>query len=135
MATTSQRTDLNFEEFRKLLEAERTHLTALHRRQRGDMAEEAHSVSEDELATDDFNEPGDISAALADRDRDKAQDVEVVAELREIDQALERIANGTYGLDIITGQPIPIERLRALPWASMTVESADNISAGGYSTE
>ena len=135
MATTHQRTDLDFEEFRKLLEAERIHLTKLHHHQRSDMDEEARSVSEDELATADFNEPGDISAALADRDRDKAQDVEVVAELHEIDQALERIANGTYGLDIITGQPIPIERLRVLPWASMTVESADNITGGGYSTE
>ncbi len=135
MADVAKRTDLDFEEFRKLLEDERARLTELHLRQRADMREEAEDVSQNELSTADYNEPADFSAALVDRDRDKAQDVEVKAQIAEIEKALDRIANGTYGLDVIDGKPIPIERLQDLPWASMTVENADNALDYGYSTE
>lgn len=134
-ASVQQRTDIDPEEFRKLLEDERAQLTDLHHRQRADMDEEARSVSEGELATADFNEPADIGAQLADRDRDKAQDVEVKAQIAEIEAALDRIAEGTYGICIVTGKPIPIERLRDLPWASMTVEAAENTLDTGYPTE
>ena len=135
MADVAKRTDLDLEEFRKLLEDERARLTELHHRQRADMDEEARDVTENELSIGDWNEPADFSAALADRDRDKAQDVEVKAQIAEIEKALDRIANGTYGLDVIDGTPIPIERLRDLPWASMTVQNADNALDYGYSTE
>ena len=135
MAVTPQRTDIDPEEFRPLLEEERVRLMNLHHRQRADMDEESRDVADNELATADFNEPGDIGAALADRDRDKAQDVEVMAEIHEIDAALERIANGTYGICIATGEPIPVERLRDLPWASMTVEAAESTLDAGYPTE
>ena len=36
--------------------------------------------------------------------------------LREIDQAIERIRNGTYGICELTGQKIRRERLEAIPW-------------------
>jgi DnaK suppressor protein len=36
--------------------------------------------------------------------------------LYEIDQALRRIRNGTYGVCEATGKPIPSERLDAVPW-------------------
>ena len=36
--------------------------------------------------------------------------------LFEIDRALERIRDGVYGFCEETGQPIPAERLRAIPW-------------------
>ncbi len=38
-------------------------------------------------------------------------------ELREIDNALERIAGGTYGECEACGAPIAPARLKALPWA------------------
>jgi DnaK suppressor protein len=132
---TPKRTDLDFEEFHKLLEAERANLLNLHHRQRADMEEEARDVSENELSTGDWNEPADYASALVDRDRDKAQDVEIMAEIHEIEKALDRIADGTYGLDIVSGKPIPIERLRVIPWASMTVEGAESGLDYGYSTE
>jgi RNA polymerase-binding transcription factor DksA len=37
--------------------------------------------------------------------------------LKEIDEALERIRQGTYGLCLGTGAPIGKARLRAKPWA------------------
>ncbi len=44
--------------------------------------------------------------------------------LREIDEALERIKDGTYGICIATGKPITKARLRAKPWAKYCIEYA-----------
>jgi DnaK suppressor protein len=40
--------------------------------------------------------------------------------LREIEHALARIADGTYGLSEESGEPIGFERLQAIPWARRT---------------
>jgi RNA polymerase-binding protein DksA len=42
--------------------------------------------------------------------------------LREIDEALARIENGTYGICAATGKPIGKARLRARPWAKFCYE-------------
>lgn len=42
--------------------------------------------------------------------------------LYEIDEALKRIENGTYGICEMSGKPIPRARLEALPFARFTVE-------------
>jgi DnaK suppressor protein len=42
--------------------------------------------------------------------------------LEQVDRALEKIDNGTYGLSEVSGQPIPRERLEAAPDAVCTVE-------------
>jgi len=42
--------------------------------------------------------------------------------LGEIDEALRRIDERTYGICLGTGKPIPKARLRAKPWAKYTVE-------------
>lgn len=44
--------------------------------------------------------------------------------LREIDEALERIKDGTYGMCLATGKPITKARLRAKPWAKYCIEYA-----------
>ncbi|MBI1189950.1 MAG: hypothetical protein GC200_04620 [Tepidisphaera sp.] len=44
--------------------------------------------------------------------------------IREIDDALARINNGTYGVCELTGKPIKQERLEELPWARHTIEAA-----------
>lgn len=44
--------------------------------------------------------------------------------VREIDQALERVKNGTYGVCLATHQPIDLTRLRAKPWAKYCIEYA-----------
>jgi len=36
--------------------------------------------------------------------------------LYEVEEALKRIENGTYGLCAQTGKPIPALRLKAIPW-------------------
>jgi DnaK suppressor protein len=42
--------------------------------------------------------------------------------LREIDEALERIRQGTYGVCLATGKPIGKARLKAKPWARYCYE-------------
>jgi len=50
--------------------------------------------------------------------------------LREIDEALERIEDGTYGICLGTGQAIGQPRLRAIPWAKYSVEFASLLEKG-----
>ena len=48
----------------------------------------------------------------------------------EIDDALERIEQGSYGICQGTGSPIPRARLQAQPWARYCVEYARKIELG-----
>ncbi len=50
--------------------------------------------------------------------------------LMEIDEALLRIANGTYGVCMGTGRPIGMPRLRAKPWAKYAIEYARKVEQG-----
>lgn len=47
--------------------------------------------------------------------------------IREIDAALKRIADGTYGICEHTGKPIKLDRLKELPWARYSIEAAREI--------
>lgn len=50
--------------------------------------------------------------------------------ITEIDAALQRIADGTYGVCQATGKPIPKARLDAKPWAKYTIEAARMVESG-----
>jgi len=45
--------------------------------------------------------------------------------LEQIDEALQRIADGTYGTCLVTGDPIPIERLEEVPVAKYSVRGKE----------
>jgi DnaK suppressor protein len=53
--------------------------------------------------------------AIADSFRDR---------LAAINRALQRLDDGTYGRSVLSGQPIPDERLDADPAAELTIEEA-----------
>lgn len=63
---------------------------------------------------------------LAQRETDASRQLDVAARERallvEIEHALAKLATGTYGLSETTGDPIPYERLRAVPWARQGVD-------------
>ena len=48
--------------------------------------------------------------------------------LADVDRALEKLADGTYGVSEQSGQPIPLERLDALPWARRTAAEEEHLS-------
>lgn len=54
---------------------------------------------------------------LALRDRERAQ-------LRQVEEALERLAAGTYGTCRSCGRPIDPERLAAIPWVATCIDCA-----------
>ena len=45
--------------------------------------------------------------------------------LRQVERALEKIDEGTYGVCDVTGDEIPIKRLEAIPYATMTVSAQE----------
>ena len=96
-------------------------------------AEEYQAEAESLLAT---REPGDVqfdeeggegNTVAVERERDLALSSQARHTVSQIDAALERIDNGTYGYCVTSGAPIPIARLRAIPWAAERVE----VKAGG----
>ncbi len=57
----------------------------------------------------------------AQRETERARGLEVEARERallvEVERALAKIASGRYGIGESSGEPIPYERLVAVPWA------------------
>ncbi len=49
-----------------------------------------------------------------------------VQELRQVDMALRRIDQGTYGLCEVCEEPIAEKRLEAMPFATRCIECADS---------
>lgn len=50
--------------------------------------------------------------------------------LRQVERALEKIEEDTYGICDVTGEEIPIARLEAVPYATMTVKAQEKIEKG-----
>jgi DnaK suppressor protein len=50
--------------------------------------------------------------------------------LRQIDRALEKIEENTYGICDVTNQEIPLPRLEAVPYATMTVKAQEQLEKG-----
>ena len=59
----------------------------------------------EELASMDFDR--EMLYSMSESELDK---------LLQIDEALERMNKGTYGRCMYSGEPIPLERLREVPW-------------------
>lgn len=50
--------------------------------------------------------------------------------LRQIDRALEKIDEDTYGICDVSGEDIPLARLEAVPYAIMTVRAQEQVEKG-----
>ena len=64
---------------------------------------------------------GDQSQRMFDREMDATIGEQAGQRLREVERALEKIEEGTYGLSDDSGDPIPKGRLEAMPEAIRTV--------------
>ena len=47
--------------------------------------------------------------------------------LAEVEHALAKMDAGTYGVSELSGRPIPVARLRAVPWARTDADEAERI--------
>lgn len=86
------------------------------------LEEDERERSEDEQ---DYTEHdvGDMSQSLFTREMDNTVSRQLESRLRDIERALEKIEEGTYGICDETGEPIPKERLEAVPEAIYTIEA------------
>lgn len=118
----SNDTDLTAEEiskFKALLQAKRSEIL-------GDLVS-----MEDEIGLRSKSDSSNMSADMDDASSDNYEmentlglmDSEIRL-IREIDEALRRIENGTYGICEGNDKPIPRARLEAIPWAKYCVEYA-----------
>jgi RNA polymerase-binding transcription factor DksA len=78
-------------------------------------------LKETEVVPDYGRNDEDNATEMADFQATSATKRTIEDRLKEIDEALERIESGTYGLTS-DGKPIPEERLRANPAATTTVQ-------------
>ena len=67
-------------------------------------------------------ESGEGDSIAVERSLDLALSAQAQDAVQQIDDALARIENGTYGISIISGEPIPKARLEFIPWAAERVE-------------
>ncbi len=90
---------------------------------------ELESESLDEASHGD--QPGeDRSSELAMDERDRGLVEQLREELEAVARAEQRIADGTYGLSVESGEPIPDARLEAMPLAERTVEEQARYDRG-----
>ena len=81
---------------------------------------------EGSLESDDRVEPGDLDdEELYQDEYDEGSADDLRKELEAVERAEKRLADGTYGLSIESGKPIPDERLEALPTAERTVDEQE----------
>jgi RNA polymerase-binding protein DksA len=104
--------------FRERLEAERDPIVARMAGRRQDLETTVREV-------DGVGDRGDEAQRTFDRDEDILQDQIDRDILDRIEKALARIEDGTYGISEVSGKPIPIERLEAVPWATTLVDEPD----------
>jgi DnaK suppressor protein len=74
---------------------------------------------------DDFAETdtGDMSQSIFDREMDASVEEGIERRLGEVERALQKVEEGTYGVCDDTGEEIPRGRLEAVPEAIRTVEA------------
>ena len=111
----------------KFLEGQLQALTeerATYLRQAESLQAEADSLAEDREPGDvQFDEESGEGDTLAvERERDLALSAQARAAIEQIDRAIEKIDDGSYGKCDSCGTAIPKERLRALPYAALCVK-------------
>ena len=113
---------------RALLTDERANLVGQAQRLEDEAAELMEDLDPGDVQFDD--ESGEGDSLVVERERDLALSAQARQTVTDIDAALDCIEDGTYGYSVVSGRPIPKERLKAIPWATELVEE----KVGGLGT-
>jgi DnaK suppressor protein len=97
---------------RELVAAERARIE----RELARLRSEGRAQDEDEF------DLGDQGSELYLDELDQSRANDLGDQLAAVERAEERLAAGTYGLSVESGQPIPDERLEAVPTAELTAD-------------
>ncbi|HSK95371.1 MAG TPA: TraR/DksA C4-type zinc finger protein [Euzebyales bacterium] len=112
---------MDHDEARTLLNDERERL----RRMVADGEAAVADQQDDDAATSDH------AVEIRDRQMEESHLESARWQLEEIEAALARLDDGTYGISDVSGEPIPDERLRAVPWARRLVDEQDQAEREG----
>jgi RNA polymerase-binding transcription factor DksA len=104
---------------RQRLDAERERLEGLVSELRSETARDDDSDEHVDVA----GPPGAVTGEIFEREKDLSILEGLELELAEIEAALRRLDDGTYGIDEVTGEPIDPERLEAIPAARTNVDT------------
>ena len=85
------------------------------------LTEESEDESLSELSSVDQHQ-ADVGTETFEREKDLSILEQIEAELGDVEHALKRLDDGTYGTCEFDGKPIPEERLEAQPAARFCVE-------------
>lgn len=114
---------IDIQEMKRRLETRRAELIE----SLGDLTEVHPKVVDSDEASDDFQDIGDGAVDVQERDQEQSIAANNRALLTEVEEALKRIEDGTYGRCVVCGQLIPEKRLEAMPWASLCVKDEEKI--------
>jgi DnaK suppressor protein len=81
-------------------------------------------------AGDDGGDTGDEAAVLTDAELGEQAAEDLRTQLSAVERAEQRLADGSYGRSVESGDPIPDARLEAVPTAERTVEEQARFDAG-----
>jgi DnaK suppressor protein len=71
----------------------------------------------------------DSGTELFEVERDRSMIERLQGDLAAIERAERRLEEGTYGLSVESGEPIPDGRLEAVPWAERTAQEQSRVDA------
>ena len=92
-------------------------------RERARIERALHIHAGEPLESDQNVEPGsEGDEDLYQDEMDEGRADELRRDLAAVERAEQRLRDGTFGLSIVSGEPIPDARLEARPTAEMTVE-------------
>lgn len=117
-------TEHDGEQARERLHAERNRVEGLMESVRGELGDGSENDQASELSDYDQH-PADTGSETFEREKDLSILEQLEGELAEIQAALRRIDEGTYGVDEVTGETIPAERLDAVPTARTNVDTEE----------
>jgi RNA polymerase-binding protein DksA len=122
-------TSIDTDRFRGALLAERKRvehaLATLRAEHPGSLDDEVEEIA----ATSD-NHLAETATATLGREIDYTLGDNAEQMLTEIDAALQRIEDGTYGTCVSCGQEIPAGRVEANPWASLCIDCKRRAEGG-----
>ena len=91
-----------------------------------ELLDDARAEAEQELArlqrpdSEEDVDPGDPANELRDDEIDAGRAEDLRGRLEAIERAEQRLAEGTYGKSVESGDAIPDGRLQLIPWADRT---------------
>jgi DnaK suppressor protein len=103
------------------MDADRARELLAAERERIERALKQRSHQDDGEPADEFD-AADLAADLYQDELDEGLEEDLRDQLAAVERAEQRLAAGTYGLSIESGQPIPDERLEVVPAAERTAE-------------